>query len=93
MRVLPVPNRFFGETVTVTGLLTGGDILAALTPENCADAEAILLCSVVLRHEGDLFLDDMSIDAFRAKAPLPVRLTDCDGQALYDALRGVFQEP
>lgn len=90
VRVLPVSNRFFGETVTVTGLLTGGDILAALTPENVSGAEEILLCSVVLRHEGDLFLDDMSIDAFRAKAPLPVRLTDCDGQALYDALHGVF---
>lgn len=90
VRVLPVPNRFFGETVTVTGLLTGSDILAALTPENCGDAKEILLCSVVLRHEGDLFLDDMSIDAFRAKAPLPVRLTDNDGQALYDALRGIF---
>ena len=56
VRVLPVSNRFFGETVTVTGLLTGGDILAALTPENCGGAEEILLCSVVLRHEGDLFL-------------------------------------
>ena len=93
VRVLPVPNRFFGETVTVTGLLTGGDLLAALTPESCAGAEEILLCSVTLRHEGDLFLDDLHIDDFRARAPLPVRLTDCDGQALYDALRGVWAEP
>ena len=88
VRVIPVPNRFFGETVTVTGLLTGRDVLAALTPEVCAGADAILLCSVMLRHERDLFLDDMHIDEFRARTPLPVRLTDCDGQALYDALRG-----
>ena len=88
VRVIPVPNRFFGETVTVTGLLTGRDVLAALTPEVCAGADAILLCSVMLRHERDLFLDDMHIDEFRARMPLPVRLTDCDGQALYDALRG-----
>ncbi|MDD3335525.1 MAG: DUF512 domain-containing protein [Eubacteriales bacterium] len=88
VRVIAVPNHFFGETVTVTGLLTGGDILAALTAENCADCDEVLLCTVTLRHEGDLFLDDMSIDTFRASAPLPVRLTDNDGQALYDALRG-----
>lgn len=33
VRVIAVPNRFFGETVTVAGLLTGGDVLAALTPK------------------------------------------------------------
>ncbi len=88
VRVLPVVNRYFGETVTVTGLLTGGDLLSALTPEAVRGADEILLCSVVLRHERDLFLDDMTLDEFTARAPLPVRLTDNDGQAFYDALRG-----
>lgn len=87
-RVLPVVNHFFGETITVTGLLTGGDLLAALTPENCRDMQEILLCSVTLRHERDKFLDDMTLEEFRSRAPLPVRLVECDGQALYDALRG-----
>jgi len=49
-------------------------------------AQEIWLSRVMLRHEGDLFLDDMHIDEFRARAPLPVRLLDCDGQAFYDAL-------
>ena len=92
VRTIAVPNHFFGETVTVTGLLTGGDILAALTSEAIAGADEILLCSVTLRHERDLFLDDMHIDEFRTRAPLPVHLTDCDGQAFYDALRGRFDE-
>ena len=90
VRVIPVVNHFFGETVTVTGLLTGSDILAALTPEAVAGADEILLSAVTLRHERDLFLDDMHIDEFRTRAPLPVRLTDNDGQAFYDALRGRF---
>jgi len=76
--------------VTVTGLLTGSDVLAALTPEAVAGADEILLSAVTLRHERDLFLDDMHIDEFRTRAPLPVRLTDNDGQAFYDALRGRF---
>lgn len=92
VRVLPVANHFFGETVTVTGLLTGGDVLAALTPDKVADADELLLCSVMLRHEGDLFLDDMHIDDFRRRAPLPLHVTGCDGQAFYDALRGRFDD-
>lgn len=92
VRVIPVTNHFFGETVTVTGLLTGSDLLSALTPEAVAGADEILLCSVTLRHERDLFLDDMTIDEFRTRAPLPVRLSDCDGQAFYDALRGRFDD-
>lgn len=92
VRVIAVPNRFFGETVTVAGLLTGGDVLAALTPQAVAGADAVLLCSVMLRHEGDLFLDDMHIDGFRQRAPLPVHVIGCDGQAFYDALRGRFDD-
>ncbi len=88
VRVIPVENRFFGSTVSVTGLLTGGDVLNALAENDVRGADEILLCSVMLRHEGDLFLDDMTIGAFRERAPLPVRLTGGDGQALYDALRG-----
>ena len=90
VRVIPVPNRFFGETVTVTGLLTGGDLLAALTPEAVEGADEILLSSSTLRHERDLFLDDMHIDEFLSRAPLKVHLVNCDGQSFYDALRGRF---
>lgn len=92
VRVIPVANHFFGETVTVTGLLTGGDILAALTSEAVEGADEILLSAVTLRHERDLFLDDMHINDFISRAPLPVRLTDNDGQAFYDALHGRFDE-
>ena len=87
-RVIPVTNHFFGETITVTGLLTGGDILAALTPEAVEGADEILLSSSTLRHERDLFLDDMTLETFIARAPLPVRIVECDGQSFYDALRG-----
>lgn len=89
VRVVAVPNHFFGETVTVAGLLTGGDVLEALTPEVCDGADEIMLCSVMLRHEQDLFLDDMHIDTFRKRAPLPLHLIPADGQALYDGLNSL----
>jgi hypothetical protein len=43
----------------------------------------------MLRHERDLFLDDMTLDEFCKRSPLPVQLVENDGQALYDALRGM----
>ncbi len=61
-RVVPVPNSFFGASVNVTGLLTGGDILQCI-----AGAKRIILPQVVLNSDS-LFLDDMSLDAFKAAA-------------------------
>ena len=84
--VLPIRNHFFGETVTVAGLLTGGDILSQL-PRGLR-ADRLLLSACMLRREGDRFLDDMTLDAFRAQAPCPVAVVPASGQDLYDALRG-----
>ena len=54
---LAVPNRLMGESVTVTGLIGGGDILQAL---NRKKVSRIYLPSVCLRDAGDLFLDNLS---------------------------------
>lgn len=83
--VLPVENTFFGETVTVTGLLTGGDLIRAL--ENRTEDEA-LLCSNTLREEGDLFLDDTSLETLRRSIPMKLTITPNDGAALFQALLG-----
>ncbi|MCL1854304.1 MAG: DUF512 domain-containing protein [Clostridia bacterium] len=86
VQVLPIVNHFFGETVTVAGLVTGGDILAQLPEELAADRLLIPAC--MLRHEGDCFLDNMTLAAFQNRCRLPVKVVDIGGQALYDALRG-----
>ncbi len=86
--VLAVRNHFFGESVTVTGLLTGGDFLAQLPPDAKKRYDALLLSDCVLRDQGDRFLDDMTWRAFRRRCPLRARLIGPDGAALYRALRG-----
>ncbi len=88
VQVLTIVNRFFGETVTVAGLVTGGDILAQLPGQLETGAEALLLPACMLRHEGDRFLDDLTLEEFRRRCPLPVRVVGSSGQELYDALRG-----
>ena len=89
VRVQAIRNRFFGETVTVTGLLTGGDILSQL---DTRDADEVILCSVTLREAGDKFLDDMLLSDFRERLPLPLTVTANRGDALYTALLGLNKE-
>jgi len=50
-----IHNNFFGPTVTVTGLVTGKDIIEQL---NASDEEIVLLPGIMLRDGGDIFLDD-----------------------------------
>lgn len=57
--IYPIPNDFFGHTIDVTGLVTGGDIIRRLRGKDLG--EALLVPSVMLRHEGDLFLDGVSV--------------------------------
>ena len=90
--VQPILNRFFGETVTVTGLLTGGDLLSQLPQALLEAHDALLLSGCMLRHEGDLFLDDMALSDFCARVPIPVHITGGSGEDLYRALRGEYDE-
>lgn len=84
-RVLAVRNCFFGETITVAGLLTGQDLLTQLTGVAC---ERILIPDVMLRHENDCFLDDMTPEQLEEELGIPVEVIASDGDALLDALRG-----
>jgi len=64
VRLLPISNRFFGGSVTVSGLLTGKDIINTLQKEN--KDTTILLPSNCLNTD-NLFLDDVSLEELRRK--------------------------
>lgn len=86
VHVYGVVNRFFGESITVSGLLTGGDMLDFLRDKPLG--EALFIPSVTLRHEGDLFLDNMSLDEFTQALNLPVTPITNDGADFVQALLG-----
>jgi putative radical SAM enzyme (TIGR03279 family) len=65
LRQITVKNRFFGATVTVSGLLTGGDILHALRGKQLG--EMVLIPGNALKDEDDVFLDGMRLDQLREK--------------------------
>ena len=83
--VQPIRNTFFGETVTVTGLITGGDLISQLKD---ADEDEILICSNTLREEGDLFLDDVSLGEVRAVLKPKLTIVPNTGADLFNALLG-----
>lgn len=69
-RVVPVANRYFGESVCVAGLLTGTDILSALSREDPGDVVCLPPDSV---NCDGVTLDDMSLDDLAAELGCEVR--------------------
>lgn len=81
--VVPVVNHFFGETITVAGLVTGGDLISQLRG---TAADRLLIPDVMLRHEGDCFLDDVTLGEVEEALGMPVIPVPSSGHALLSAL-------
>ncbi|NLF35109.1 MAG: DUF512 domain-containing protein [Clostridiales bacterium] len=82
--VYPITNHFFGETITVSGLVTGGDLIAQLRGKDLG--QRLLLPVNMLRHGEDVFLDDVTLaDVERALAVRVVPVNQ-DGFDLCDAV-------
>ena len=64
VRIVPVANKFFGERVNVSGLLTGGDIIDALKTLD-GNRDLILIPSTALKSGEEIFLDDVTVDDLR----------------------------
>ncbi len=69
--LLPVVNQFFGETVTVSGLLMGQDVVPAL---RAAGVQRALLPRVMFDHAGVRTLDEYSLDRIAAESGAAVAI-------------------
>lgn len=85
--VFPIRNDFFGEQVTVSGLVTGADLLAQLRGKDLGNA--LLLPQNMLRTGEEVFLDDVTVSEVRDALHIPVYIVKSDGKSLLDALLGV----
>ena len=85
--VKPIVNHFFGETITVAGLLTGHDIREQLACDDLGDE--VLIPANTLRADGDLFLCGMTPTELSAALGTPVRVCPNDGMGFVTALLGV----
>lgn len=87
-RLYAVKNEFLGETITVAGLVTGGDIIKQLSGRPLG--ERLLIPRAMLRSEGDLFLDDVSLEQLQRALNVPVIPVGNDGGELLDAITGTW---
>ena len=83
VEVACIRNDFFGETITVTGLITGGDIKKQLSGR-CG--EMLLIPSSMLRREGDCFLDDVTVEELARDLHTRIEVTGGGGADLLRAL-------
>ena len=90
IKVYKIINKFFGESITVSGLLTGADLYEALKGEELYDE--LLIPPNTLRAEDDDFLCGMTREELSTKLSVPVTAEGCDGYELVDALLGIKEE-
>ena len=86
VNVIRIDNSFFGETVTVAGLLTGGDMIAGCRGKELG--ETLFIPRNSLRADGDLFLDNLSPEDLERELGVPVKPLEGDGALFVAALCG-----
>ena len=89
VQVIAVKNRFFGETITVTGLIVGRDLIETLKGIPC---DEIMLCDTMLRQNTDRFLDETTLKDVERELGVPVRVVRNNGESLIRALWGMEEE-
>lgn len=81
----PVENRLFGSSVTVSGLVPGGDICAAMVGQE--PGAALFIPDVMLKEGEGIFLDDVSPAAVAQTVGCPVQVFEATPEGFYRSLR------
>ena len=84
IHVYPITNDFFGEMITVSGLLTGQDIREQLKGKELG--ESLLLPQNVLRSGEDVFLDDLTLGDLEKALQVPINIVKSSGCDFVDAI-------
>ena len=87
IRVYEAVNYFFGEMITVTGLLTGQDIIAQLKGKNLG--ERLLLPQNTLRSGEEVFLDDVTVEEMEKALQVKIDIVKSSG---YDFVNAILRE-
>lgn len=84
IRVYVIRNDFFGEDITVAGLITGQDLIKQLKGKTLGDY--LILPGTMLRSGEEVFLDDYTIDDLKKTLQIPIRIVESDGMSLVNAV-------
>ncbi len=86
IHVYAIRNDFFGEMITVSGLLTGQDILAQLRDKPLG--RRLLLPQNVLRSGETVFLDDLTLEELKNTLQVEINIVKSSGYDFIDAVLG-----
>lgn len=89
-RVYAIENDFFGRSINVAGLITGGDLIRQLRGKDLG--ERLFISQNMLRRQEMDFLDDVTLEEASAALGLPIYPLEQDGFALWDAVSGILPE-
>ena len=82
--IYPIRNDFFGELITVAGLITGQDLKNQLADKELGDV--LLLPNNMLRSGEEVFLDDMTVTELAEDLQIKVKIVGSSGQDLINAV-------
>lgn len=75
--VVEVENEFFGKDITVSGLLTGSDLIKALKDIDLGDV--LLISRSMMKRDEEIFLDDVTIEQLRERLGVEIIPSEVDG--------------
>lgn len=84
--IYPIRNDFFGEKITVSGLITGQDIMKQLQGQRLG--ERLLIPCNMLKVDEDIFLDDFTVSDVEKTLQVELNIVKSSGQDLLDAILG-----
>lgn len=90
LQPVAVRNRLFGESVTVTGLVAGRDIIEELRGSELGDV--VLIPDVMLKEGEGVFLDDLSVDELGDALGAKVIVVEATPSGIYETLRELKKE-
>lgn len=85
VNVYTIKNQFFGNTVTVSGLVTGRDIINYFQ-DHTIQEDYFLIPSVMLKENEDIFLDGISLDELQESLDKKIVVCKVDGESLVEAI-------
>ena len=86
-QVVAIRNDFFGERITVSGLITGRDLVSQLKGKDLGDC--LLIPVNMLRSQEEVFLDDMTVRQVEESLQTKIIIVESDGRSLIEAVTGV----
>ncbi len=80
-------NKFFGETITVAGLITAGDLINQLKGKSLGDE--LIIPKVMLKADEPVFLDDLTVSDVEKALNIKVTASANDGYEYLNKLLGI----